>query len=187
VSEISRPPLLQVDTEAQHPLWIPGQTYPTQVVSRIVQRGSHLANLDSAEPLPAVTELAAAPLFHDAAAAALEDYQGVHLVHERRVFFPFAFGIQEGQDITDENGARYTVTKVMKNAGGGSYWNPYYRFACGQLLQLDPLPAWDKVLRLPGAAGLLYTAAFPSEEVTEYLQRTQLEHRQGFAVRIRST
>lgn len=184
MSEIPRPPQLQVDTEAQHPLWIPGQTYPKAVVTRIVQRGSHLCNLDSTEPLPVVSELAAAPLFHDAVAAALADYQGVHQVSDGKVFFPFAFSLAEGQVVTDEKGAPYHVTKLLKRAGGGPYWNPYYRFACGQVARLDPVPSWDAVLRLPETAELLYCPSFPDEVVTSYLQRTQLEHCQGFSTRI---
>ena len=106
------------------------------------------------------------------------------MVQGGKVFFPFAFGIKEGQVITDEKGAGYRVTTVMRSAGGGLYWNPYYRFACGQVVRLDPVPSWDAVLRLPDTAQLLYTTAFPDEEITRYLDRMQLEHNQGFAVRI---
>ena len=182
---MERPPVLKVDTEARHPVWVPGQTYNAATVGKLVQRGSHLARLDSLEALPVIEQIADSQLFHDAVAAALEDYQAVHVNSEDgRVFFPYAFQIKEGDVITDENGEPHKVTTIYRNGGGGLYWNPYYRRACGQIVQLTPLPRWDAVLRLPSASKMLFTAAFPSEPVVQYLQRQQLEHHQGFAVRI---
>lgn len=178
-----RPPQLKVQTDLRHPLWIPGQLYPTTTVHRLVQRGSHLANMDSAEPLPFVEGVANAPLFHDAFSAALDDYQAVHILQEGRVYFPFAFNLKVGQTVRDENDETYHVTKVLEE-GGGATFNPYYRYACGQIVALDPLPEWDAVLRFEDASKLLYTSAFPNEAVVEYLQRVQLTQTQGVATRV---
>jgi len=61
---------------------------------------------------------------------------------------------------------------------------PHYRQVCGQVARLDPAPANDAELRLSEAARLYYTSAYPSEEAREFAQSRQLDHAQGFSIRV---
>jgi len=40
-------------TNLRHPLWIPGQLYPSRIAGSLVNRGSNLTRIDSLEDLTA--------------------------------------------------------------------------------------------------------------------------------------
>jgi hypothetical protein len=172
--------LQNVDTFDISRLPLPGQAYPRPAftrVSRVVPeiRDGEAPPKTSIEP----------PLFNDLVSGALRDYQAVHLIVDGdRTYMPYAFDIREGETLTSAAGAQHVVTKVWQNASGGPYWNPYYSQMCGMLLTLDPVPAWDAILSLPEPARLFLTAAFPDQEVVDFLQRRNLVHAQGFAMRV---